>query len=326
LGEEAGGAVAERLRLGIERSELAQVLVRLLEMPTDGLVVLDRIADPRRQPVGDARVQLGARALEDAAVGGIANQREDTLRRPDGTGGHPAARQQLVAANILEHGGRILVGHGSKAGCPIAAENITLAGNKGVMVSEGAAFKHTGTTILASYDGDAGTPVRVTREQVGPGAPDPLAESPGIGPEWTESFDHGMADWWAEGGERVWIEDGRLHVRADAPAVAGGGVATVWSRRPLPSDFEIELDAHVIASSTEVNNINLFFCYSDPSGRSLYSTRESRHSAAYNLYHQLNGYIATFVKEAGEARIRLRRNPGFSLLAEQTEGSTPAAR
>jgi hypothetical protein len=56
---------------------------------------------------------------------------QDTLRRPDGTGGHPAARQQLVAANILEHGGRILVGHGSKAGCPIAAENITLAGNKG---------------------------------------------------------------------------------------------------------------------------------------------------------------------------------------------------
>ena len=150
----------------------------------------------------------------------------------------------------------------------------------------------------------------------------PAAASAAAG--WEEDFSGGMSRWWSEGGERVWVEDGRLRVWADAPAIAGGGVATVWSRRPLPADFELEVDAHVVSSSTGVNNINLFFCYADPAGRPLEETRDARRSADYNLYHQLNGYIATFVREAGAARIRLRRNPGFNLLVEQRGGETRA--
>ena len=33
-----------------------------------------RVADPAREPVGEALVQLGARALQDAAIGGVADQ------------------------------------------------------------------------------------------------------------------------------------------------------------------------------------------------------------------------------------------------------------
>ncbi len=125
-----------------------------------------------------------------------------------------------------------------------------------------------------------------------------------------------LDDWWVEGGERVWIENGHLQMKADSDKA---GVATVWRREPHPGDFTVELDAHVVSSSKDVNNINLFFSYSDPSGKPLEETRESRRNAEYGLYHKLNGYIITFLNDpegAGKARIRIRRNPGFKLLAE----------
>ncbi len=142
-----------------------------------------------------------------------------------------------------------------------------------------------------------------------------------------EDFSHGMDNWWVEGGEKVWVEDGKLNVKADNPALPGGGMATVWLRTPHPEDFRLELDAHVVASTIDANNINLFFSYSDPSGATLESTRQSRQTAGYNLYHKLNGYIITFLHEpdppgtpssdpSAKARIRIRRDPGFNLLAE----------
>ena len=33
-----------------------------------------------------------------------------------------------------------------------------------------------------------------------------------------EDFSEGMENWWAEGGVRTWVEDGRLHVDADPEA------------------------------------------------------------------------------------------------------------
>lgn len=157
-----------------------------------------------------------------------------------------------------------------------------------------------------------------------------LAQAPAV-----EDFSRGMDDWWAEGGERVWVEDGRLHVKADNPNVAGGGVATVWWKKPHAADFKLELDAHVVSSSTQANNINLFFSYGDPSGRPLYETRTGRQSADYGLYHKLDGYIVTFLNDAkgeggahpeggAKARVRIRRNPGFRLLEELFAGRCAA--
>lgn len=142
-----------------------------------------------------------------------------------------------------------------------------------------------------------------------------------------EDFSHGMDNWWVEGGERVWVEDGRLHMRADNPAIPGGGVATAWCRTTHPGDFRLTLDAQVISSSTDANNINLFFCYRDPSGVPLFETRHQRAEANYGDYHRLRGHIITFLNggDAGQrnpdgsfkARIRIRHNPGFRILAEK---------
>jgi hypothetical protein len=145
-----------------------------------------------------------------------------------------------------------------------------------------------------------------------------------------ENFSRGMLDWWSEGGERVRVEGGRLLVSADNPKIPGGGVATVWHKATHPGDFQVELDAHVVSSTPGANNINLFFSYSDPSGAPLEETRAERRSAEYSLYHKLNGYIVTFLNDAvagtGKARIRIRRSPGFRLLAETYEYHCRAGR
>ena len=156
----------------------------------------------------------------------------------------------------------------------------------------------------------------------------------------TESFDQCPdgedlpAGWWVEGGERVWIEDGRLHMRANAEegiasdrGNVGDYVCTVWNATEFGGDLRIEFDAHVVASVPGVNNINFFCLYSDPGGRPLYDTRETRADADYNRYHDLNGYIVTFLQDASErgeawpdgtlkARFRMRRCPGFRLIDE----------
>jgi len=109
-------------------------------------------------------------------------------------------------------------------------------------------------------------------------------------------------------------------VKADPAEGAAGSVATVWRRGVQPRNFELELDARVVSSVPNVNNINLFFGYGDPSGVPMEKSAGSRQSAAYGLYHQLNGYIITFLNDtdagSGKARVRIRRNPGFKLLAE----------
>ena len=45
--------------------------------------------------------------------------------------------------------------------------------------------------------------------------------------------------------------------------------------------FDLTLDAHVVSSSIEANNINLFFCYSDPSGTPLHIIRTTRTLGGY---------------------------------------------
>jgi hypothetical protein len=156
-----------------------------------------------------------------------------------------------------------------------------------------------------------------------------LPTAPAPGQVMAEDFSNGLAGWWVEGGERAWIEDGRFHLKA------GGGVATAWWKRALPADFVLTLEARVISSPSEANNINLFLCYSDPSGKPLYETRAARQSADYGLYHKLNGYIITFLNDATaeggrnadgstKARVRIRKNPGFRLLKETFTGTCRA--
>ena len=148
-----------------------------------------------------------------------------------------------------------------------------------------------------------------------------VAAAAGPGAGWSEDFSRGLEQWWTEGAEHVWVEDGRLRVWSDPTEPNGKShMATVWCRRALPANFEFEADAHVESSASATNNINLFLSYSDPTGRPLEETRDTRQSADYKLYHSLNGYIVTFLNDKGRARVRLRRCPGFELLAETHAG------
>jgi len=90
---------------------------------------------------------------------------------------------------------------------------------------------------------------------------------------------------------------------------------------------KIEYDAHVISSSTGVNNINFFFLYSDPAGKLLYTSRDERADGGYAKYHVLNGNIITFLRDVKNGpdgtpldelpgRVRIRHCPGFELLDE----------
>ena len=143
----------------------------------------------------------------------------------------------------------------------------------------------------------------------------------------TEDFEQDMERWWVEGAVEAWTQDGRLYVNADSEDESAGSVATVWCRQPIQGNVKIEIDAHVISSRVASNNINLFLFYSDPNGQPLEATASFRADAAYQHYHDLTGYIVTFVRDwAGEpapyadpnrtARVRIRRCPGFTLLNE----------
>ena len=147
-----------------------------------------------------------------------------------------------------------------------------------------------------------------------------------------EGYENGSpppGDWWVEGGEGVWIEDGHIRVKAN-PETPGKHVCTVWHRQSFPGNVRVAFDSQVIDSTIDANNINFFLLYTDPSGRPLYETRESRESSAYGLYHVLDGYIFTFLNDfrleggayedgSSRGRMRMRRCPGFQLMTETYE-------
>lgn len=145
---------------------------------------------------------------------------------------------------------------------------------------------------------------------------------------YTENFDsyadgERPSDWWMEGGEDLFVQDGKLHIKSDPDEERSSGyVATVWNQKGFSGDVTVEFDAHVTASSQDVNNINFFLLYSHPSEDStLYETRGTRADGGYGHYHTLNGYIFTNVKSdksasENNARFRMRRCPGFELIDE----------
>ena len=70
---EAGGALAERASVLVERAELRQIAMRLFEVVCDDLVVLRHaLADHRLEPHGEALVQLRARLLRHCLVRRVA--------------------------------------------------------------------------------------------------------------------------------------------------------------------------------------------------------------------------------------------------------------
>ena len=144
-----------------------------------------------------------------------------------------------------------------------------------------------------------------------------------------EDFSQGMDDWWAEGGEKVWVEDGRLHQKADPAEMSKPeGVCTVWHKKEFPANIRIEFEACCLASAIDANNVNFFFGYTHPEpGKTIWDTRDERADGDYPHYHVLSGNIITFLNDfhheaetypdgSRRARIRIRHCPGFELLDE----------
>lgn len=143
-----------------------------------------------------------------------------------------------------------------------------------------------------------------------------------------EDFTRGMEDWWVEGGQKVWVQGKRLHMKADPEEMtAPDGVCTAWHREIFPANIRIDFQACCQTSAIDANNINFFLAYSDPSGKPLQETREQRADGGYAHYHQLDGNIVTFLNDFHQeaepypdgtrpARIRIRHCPGFELLSE----------
>ncbi|MHC4166332.1 MAG: DUF1961 family protein [Planctomycetota bacterium] len=126
--------------------------------------------------------------------------------------------------------------------------------------------------------------------------------------------------WWSEGSTAVRIEKGRL--RADANLDDNGedyGTSTVWLDKTFSGDLRVEFDAHVVASEGDKNNINFFLLFSDQSGQPLRQTKDDRADGQYGKYHELNGYVITFLANGNpdKARFRFRDDPGFNLLQEE---------
>ncbi len=142
-----------------------------------------------------------------------------------------------------------------------------------------------------------------------------------------EDFSSGFGNWWVEGGEDVLVKNGGLHMSADGD-VRSNQMCTVWCRTPVKGNVKIEYVATVEGSEENYNNINFFFMYSDPSGQELVDTVAQRMDGDYHRYHELNGYIITYLnnpKDGAEmdnpdgtrkARMRMRRCPGFNLVTE----------
>lgn len=125
--------------------------------------------------------------------------------------------------------------------------------------------------------------------------------------------------WWHEGSVAVSIENG--HLRTDANPDGNGEdfqISTVWLKKTFEGNLKVEFDAHVLASRGDQNNINFFFLFSDPTGKPLFDSREYRADGNYGKYHELNGYVFTYLANGNpeEARFRMRDDPGFNLLQE----------
>ncbi|MBD3240832.1 MAG: DUF1961 family protein [Chitinivibrionales bacterium] len=140
--------------------------------------------------------------------------------------------------------------------------------------------------------------------------------------EETFMVDGGLpSGWWSEGSSKNGVKNGHLYLDANPD---GDGetqdAGVIWCNTEFSGDLKIAYDVHIVSSKDNSNNMNLFMLFSDPSGASLYSTRESRADGLYRRYHDLNGYIATWVANGtpDNARFRLRDVPTFENVLVDT--------
>jgi hypothetical protein len=139
-----------------------------------------------------------------------------------------------------------------------------------------------------------------------------------------DRFVAGGGNWLGEGA-RPEVRQGRLFIDARGPGVPG---ATVWCRRPFEGDVVIEYTVRVEKGEGNTN-LNFIACATAADGKSVLDSSAGR-TGAYGEYHAFPNYILTYLnsddsdrqdRQAADpsklrVRVRLRRDPGFRLLAE----------
>lgn len=141
-----------------------------------------------------------------------------------------------------------------------------------------------------------------------------------------ETFDHLPADsvlppgWWCEGSSEFGVKNGQLWQNANPEAGASIINSVIWIDKIFEGDIRFEADVQVISAKGNVNDVVIFFMFSDPNGKSIDETRSERVSARQNLYTDtMNGYVFFFWGKDGvttPANIRFRDCPGGHLLLE----------
>ncbi|HEY0944956.1 MAG TPA: DUF6250 domain-containing protein [Opitutaceae bacterium] len=118
--------------------------------------------------------------------------------------------------------------------------------------------------------------------------------------------------WVVEGNASAIAERGRLAVvTASGPGIEPA--VTQWWREPLPADVMIELIASTdFPAEDNAGNLNLIVHAREQDGRPYGFGRTGR----YPEYQQVPNYIFTLTGGFQEGWARVRRNPGFELLAE----------
>jgi hypothetical protein len=134
------------------------------------------------------------------------------------------------------------------------------------------------------------------------------------------------AEWIAEGWGGVEIRGGKLRVAPAPFDTAGRPIQTaqrshmvVWNRRIFPEDFLLEFDMSPEGSSNGLTIV--FLCAIGKHGEDIFDLSLPPRRADYTAYHSgaITNYSDSYWSrntEAESATNRLRKNPGFVLVAE----------
>lgn len=122
--------------------------------------------------------------------------------------------------------------------------------------------------------------------------------------------------WMVEGSAEITADTGRLAVVTVPTAENEDPGATLWWKQPLPENVLIEFIAGAaLPAEQNAANLNLILHAREADGSPYRFGRSGR----YGEYHESPNYILTMTGGFQEGWARVRRNPGFDLLAENRE-------
>ncbi|HZS03636.1 MAG TPA: DUF1961 family protein [Blastocatellia bacterium] len=178
----------------------------------------------------------------------------------------------------------------------------------------------SGYDLRPFYENDFSRPQKIAREE------DLIERAGGV---WRRKARPAPdAEWIAEGWGGVEIRGGRLLV-APSPFDAAGrplpvvpsrrSHMVVWNRHIFPADFLLEFEMSPCGSTSGLTIV--LFCATGRNGEDIFDLSLPPRRANYEAYH--SGAVANYTdswwsrnNEAESLSNRLRRNPGFSQVAE----------